>query len=169
MKTLLALVGRFASVPAVVVALLAFAALPVAHAQPQRLFQGADLAMGEKLMAEHRCSACHARKVGGDGSAIYRPMGKINTAGLLRGNELGGNHDIALTEELAALVDRLTAVPADIPYLVITDLDSVGPTGRAKTCRANEPGARTSNASLKKLCGKETVADLIAMQPPQGM
>ncbi len=85
MKTLLALVGRFASVPAVVVALLAFAALPVAHAQPQRLFKGADFVMGVKLMAEHRCSACHARKVGGDGSAIYRPMGKINTAGLLRG------------------------------------------------------------------------------------
>ncbi len=85
MKTLLALVARFSSVPAGVVALLAFAALPVAHAQPQRLFKGADLALGEKLMAEHRCSACHARKVGGDGSAIYRPMGKINTAGLLRG------------------------------------------------------------------------------------
>jgi len=84
-KTLLALVGRFASVPAVVAALMALAALPVAYAQPQRVFKGADLAMGEKLMAEHRCSACHARKVGGDGGAIYRPMGKINTAGLLRG------------------------------------------------------------------------------------
>ncbi|MFM8665927.1 MAG: hypothetical protein ACKOE3_07165 [Betaproteobacteria bacterium] len=85
MKTLLALVARFASGPAVVAAFLALAALPVAHAQPQRLFKGADLALGEKLMTEHRCSACHARKVGGDGSAIYRPMGKINTAGLLRG------------------------------------------------------------------------------------
>lgn len=49
------------------------------------------------------------------------------------------------------------------PYLVITDLDSVQPTGRPKACRADVPGARTSNASLKKLCGKETVGDLVAM------
>ncbi|MQA53503.1 ATP-dependent nuclease [Pseudomonas piscis] len=50
-----------------------------------------------------------------------------------------------------------------IPYLVITDLDSVEPTGYPSACRADVVGARTSNASLKKLCGQTTVADLIAL------
>ncbi|MEG8033567.1 ATP-dependent endonuclease [Sphingomonas aurantiaca] len=52
-----------------------------------------------------------------------------------------------------------------IPYLVITDLDSVLPTGYPRACRADVAGARTSNASLKKLCGKSTVAELIALTP----
>lgn len=52
-----------------------------------------------------------------------------------------------------------------IPYLVITDLDSVAPTGYQSACRADVVGARTSNASLKKLCGKTTVAELIALTP----
>lgn len=52
-----------------------------------------------------------------------------------------------------------------IPYLVITDLDSVAPTGYPSACRADVIGARTSNASLKKLCGRTTVADLIALTP----
>jgi len=51
----------------------------------------------------------------------------------------------------------------NIPYLVITDLDSVEPTGYSKACRADFIGARTSNASLKKLCGKDTIAELIAL------
>ena len=50
-----------------------------------------------------------------------------------------------------------------IPYLVITDLDSVVPSGNPRACRADVEGARTSNASLKKLCGRTTVADLIAL------
>lgn len=50
-----------------------------------------------------------------------------------------------------------------IPYLVITDLDSVVPTGYPKACRADLTGARTSNASLKKLCGCNTVSELIAL------
>jgi hypothetical protein len=49
------------------------------------IFKDADLALGSKLIAEHRCAECHVRKVGGDGSAIYRPQGRINTPGLLRG------------------------------------------------------------------------------------
>lgn len=56
-----------------------------AHAQGADIYKGADLALGEKLIAEHKCVACHVGKVGGDGSAIYKPAGKINTAGLLRG------------------------------------------------------------------------------------
>lgn len=41
-------------------------------------FQGADLALGERLLRQHDCSACHARRVGGDGSAIYKPEGRIS-------------------------------------------------------------------------------------------
>lgn len=52
-----------------------------------------------------------------------------------------------------------------IPYLIVTDLDSVEPTGYPSTCRADVAGARTSNASLKKCCGKDTVDELIAMSP----
>lgn len=56
----------------------------LAQAQPA-IFAGADLALGTRLMAESKCAECHARKVGGDGSAIYRPQGRINTPGFLRG------------------------------------------------------------------------------------
>jgi hypothetical protein len=49
------------------------------------LYRGADLALGERLVSEHRCSECHARKFGGDGSAVYRPAGRINGPGPLRG------------------------------------------------------------------------------------
>lgn len=49
------------------------------------LYQGADLKLGEKLIAQHGCTACHQKKVGGDGSAIYKPAGKVNTLGALRG------------------------------------------------------------------------------------
>ena len=41
-------------------------------------FRGADLALGERLIREHRCSECHARRVGGDGNTIYRPEGRIS-------------------------------------------------------------------------------------------
>lgn len=41
-------------------------------------YPGADLALGAKLIQEHRCEACHAQKVGGNGTAIYRPAGRIN-------------------------------------------------------------------------------------------
>ncbi|HFT5240800.1 TPA: ATP-dependent endonuclease [Yersinia enterocolitica] len=52
-----------------------------------------------------------------------------------------------------------------IPYLVITDLDSVVPAGYPSACRADVEGARTSNASLKKLYGQKRVVDLIALAP----
>jgi hypothetical protein len=50
-----------------------------------------------------------------------------------------------------------------IPYLVVTDLDSVTPTGRPKTCRADTAGARSSNATLKKFCGLNTVEELVGL------
>lgn len=40
-------------------------------------FEGADLRLGERLIKQHQCDACHVRRVGGDGSAIYRPAGRI--------------------------------------------------------------------------------------------
>ena len=55
-----------------------------AMAQPA-IFKEADYKLGEKLIAENKCVACHVSKVGGDGSALYRPQGRINTAGFLRG------------------------------------------------------------------------------------
>jgi hypothetical protein len=49
------------------------------------IFREVDLALGEQLVREHRCADCHVRKFGGDGSSIYRPQGRINSAPLLRG------------------------------------------------------------------------------------
>lgn len=55
------------------------------QARAADIFKDADLALGQKLIDEHKCVACHVSKVGGDGSAMYKPQGRINTAGLLRG------------------------------------------------------------------------------------
>lgn len=49
------------------------------------IFRGADLTLGRKLITENNCGECHTRRVGGDGTAIYRPQGRINTPGALRG------------------------------------------------------------------------------------
>ncbi|MEY4364308.1 MAG: hypothetical protein RLZZ24_1660 [Pseudomonadota bacterium] len=56
-----------------------------AWAQMHPLFKDADMALGEKLIAENKCNECHIRRVGGDGSAMYKPKGRINNAGALRG------------------------------------------------------------------------------------
>ncbi len=65
--------------------LCVWVALTSAQAQQHPLFKEADLSMGEKLIAENQCNECHIRRVGGDGSSIYNPKGRINTAGALRG------------------------------------------------------------------------------------
>ncbi|MBF0244338.1 MAG: AAA family ATPase [Planctomycetes bacterium] len=49
----------------------------------------------------------------------------------------------------------------NIPYLVITDLDSVDPEGNHPSCRGDRSGALTSNASLKQFFGVDTVAKLL--------
>ena len=64
---------------------LAAVTMPFASAQTLHRYADADIALGEKLIAEHACAACHQRKVGGDGSGIYRPKGRINNPGALRG------------------------------------------------------------------------------------
>ena len=55
------------------------------QAQVPALFHDADLKLGERLIVENKCAACHQQKVGGDGSSIYKPTGRINTPGMLRG------------------------------------------------------------------------------------
>lgn len=90
-------------------ALCAGAALAQA---PQRLFDGADLALGERLLKEHRCAECHARRVGGDGSAIFRPAGRVNSAARLRGmveycsTELNAGLFPEDIDAVAAVLDR---------------------------------------------------------------
>ena len=42
-----------------------------------------------------------------------------------------------------------------IPYLIITDVDSVNPADARKSCRADTPGAKTSNACLKFFYDKD--------------
>lgn len=57
----------------------------LAHGQQQDPLKDADLALGEKLIAEHKCAECHSRKFGGDGSSVFRPNGRISNASYLRG------------------------------------------------------------------------------------
>jgi mono/diheme cytochrome c family protein len=68
-------------------ALALWAAAGAAVAQPAlHRYPDADLKLGEQLIREHKCSACHVQKVGGDGSAIYRrspPDGRVGTPAAL--------------------------------------------------------------------------------------
>lgn len=92
-----------------VVALGALCALSLlAQAQVPAIFRDADLALGEKLIRQHNCNQCHAQRVGGDGSAIYRPHGRINTAGLLRGMV----EQCSVTLNLQLWPEEVTAVAA---------------------------------------------------------
>lgn len=72
------------------------------------LYRGADLALGTKLIQEHRCAECHVRQVGGDGSAIFRPGGRINTPGRLRGMVEQCNTEM----NLSLFPDEVTAIAA---------------------------------------------------------
>ncbi|MCE7557744.1 AAA family ATPase [Aliivibrio fischeri] len=51
----------------------------------------------------------------------------------------------------------------NIPYLVITDLDSVSPEGRHPAVKGDVEGALTSNNCLKSLLGVTKVEDLLAL------
>ena len=55
----------------------------VGAAETLHQYPEADLALGQKLLREHDCAACHVRRVGGDGNSIYRPSGRINTPSAL--------------------------------------------------------------------------------------
>lgn len=71
--------------PLATAALLGCGLLQAQTAPVPEIFRGADLALGERLLKESKCTQCHIGKVGGDGSAIYRPQGRINTPAKLRG------------------------------------------------------------------------------------
>ncbi|MEK9802508.1 MAG: hypothetical protein VW475_03765 [Curvibacter sp.] len=91
-----------------VVPLLLFLLMAPARGQPPLIFQGADLRLGAQLQAEHKCAACHQQKVGGDGSAIYRPGGRIQTAAQLRGMVEHCNTEL----NLGLFPEEVTAVAA---------------------------------------------------------
>ncbi len=89
------------------VAALAQVPDPLATPVPA-IFRNADLVLGQRLLVEHRCAECHVKKVGGDGRAIYRPLGRINTPGLLRGMVEQCNTEL----NLALFPEEVTAVAA---------------------------------------------------------
>ena len=65
--------------------LLALSCASLQAREVPMMYQGADLKLGERLISESKCVACHQKKVGGDGSAIYKPAGRINGLAVLRG------------------------------------------------------------------------------------
>ena len=77
-------------------------------AQTPNIFQDADLKLGERLIAENKCTECHASKVVGDGSAIYKPNGRINAPGVLRGMVEQCNTEL----NLGLFPEEVTAISA---------------------------------------------------------
>lgn len=65
--------------------------------------------------------------------------------------EVGG----AYSSRFAGLLEFL-----GIPYLVITDIDSVDPANNHKSCKANIEGAVTSNPSIKFYLNKNSIDEL---------
>ena len=82
--------------------------LGTAWAQTPSIFQDADLPLGEKLISENKCSACHQQRVGGDGNDIYNPEGRINAPGVLRGMVEQCNTEL----NLGLFPDEVTAMAA---------------------------------------------------------
>jgi hypothetical protein len=78
-----------------------------AFAQPA-LFKDADLKLGAQLIAQNKCDSCHQNRVGGNGSAIYKPQGRINTPGSLRGMVEQCNTEL----NLGFFPEEVTAVAA---------------------------------------------------------
>lgn len=68
--------------------------------------------------------------------------------------EVGG----AYASRFAGLLEFL-----GVPYLVITDIDSVDPQASRKACMANLDGAVTSNSSIKYFLNKDKISDLIEL------
>ncbi len=87
--------------------LLVFAASSHADEIPT-LYQGADLKLGNQLIADNNCSSCHQRQVGGDGSAIYRPAGRVNSLGALRGQVEACNQQL----NVGLFPDEVTSISA---------------------------------------------------------
>lgn len=83
-------------------------AAPAAGQPAAELFKDVDLALGERLIKEHRCVECHRQKFGGDGTSIFRPAGRINTPGFLRGMVEQCNTEL----NLGLFPEEVTAVAA---------------------------------------------------------
>lgn len=81
-------------------------------------------------------------------------VGKRLNASYLTILEVGG----AYAHRLQGLLSFI-----GIPYLVITDLDSVDAAGHHASCRGDTPGALTSNESLKQILGVRTVDELMRL------
>ncbi len=81
-----------------------------AWAQTPAIFQGADLKLGERLIAENKCNQCHAMKWADDGKAIYRPQGSVNSAAKLRGMVEGCNTQM----NLGLFPEEVTAIAATL-------------------------------------------------------
>jgi cytochrome c peroxidase len=80
-----------------------------ASAQPAAaLFKDADLALGAQLIKDKGCTACHRSKFGGDGSSVFRPAGRINTPGFLRGMVEQCNTEL----NLGLFPEEVTAIAA---------------------------------------------------------
>ena len=77
-------------------------------AQTPKIFLEADLKLGEKLITENKCTECHASKVVGDGSAIYKPKGRVNAPGVLRGMVEQCNTEL----NLGLFPEEVTAIAA---------------------------------------------------------
>jgi len=77
-------------------------------AQDPAIFAGADLQLGAQLIANNQCVACHQRKVGGNGSAMYQSSGRITTPGALRGMIEQCNMEL----NLALFPEEVTAISA---------------------------------------------------------
>jgi putative ATP-dependent endonuclease of the OLD family len=66
--------------------------------------------------------------------------------------EVGG----AYSHRFASLLEFIS-----VPYLVITDIDSVDPKNKRSACRADTPGAVSSNGALKYFLGASSVKELV--------
>lgn len=77
-----------------------------------QIFRDADLTLGQQLIKQHQCNECHIKKFGGDGHSIYRPAGRINTPGFLRGMVEQCNTELNLSlfpdevSSIAAVLNR---------------------------------------------------------------
>ena len=94
--------------PSTVFSLMLAIAGASAYAEVPALYEGADLAQGAQLITQHQCAGCHQRHVGGDGSDIYNPQGRINTLGLLRGMVEACNTQL----NLALFPEEVTSIAA---------------------------------------------------------
>jgi cytochrome c peroxidase len=91
----------------VLISLIILSAAAQAQGVPP-LYQGANLKLGEKLIADNKCDACHQQKVGGNGSAIYRPAGRVNSLGALRGQVEACNQML----NIGLFPDEVTSISA---------------------------------------------------------